>query len=289
MRKLPSLNGVKAFEAAARHGSFAAAASELNVTPAAVSRMVKLLEERLGVTLFERRANGLSLTSAGDAYQIGLTPLLDNLATLTNQIEALSGPRILTIGVGPTFATRWLIPRLSDFQRTAPDIELRFATGGAAGSFSDDWTCGIQQGNGNFQGMVSESMFSADLTPVCAPRLAAELAKPSDLKPQQMLRVAHAPEDWRQWLDAAGLGRVSARGAEFEYYAQALQAALDGVGVALGIRPYVDDDLVAGRLVAPFSVNVSNGKQWYLVYRENRRRDREFIAFRDWVMDQTSY
>ena len=288
MRKLPSLNGVKAFEAAARHGSFAAAAAELSVTPAAVSRLVKLLEERLGIALFERKANGLSLTAAGSAYQNGLTPLLDNLATLTSQIESLSGPRILTIGVGPTFATRWLIPRLSDFQKNAPDIELRFATGGAAGSFSDDWTCGIQQGDGNFQGLVSEPMFSADLTPVCAPRLEMELAKPSDLKPQQMLRVAHAPEDWRQWLDAAGLRRVSARGAEFEYYAQALQAALDGVGVALGIRPYVDDDLAAGRLVAPFSVDVSNGKRWYLVYRENRRRDREFVAFRDWVMSQTS-
>ncbi|MGI9408926.1 MAG: LysR substrate-binding domain-containing protein [Hyphomicrobiaceae bacterium] len=288
MRKLPSLNGVKAFEAAARHGSFAAAAAELNVTPAAVSRLVKLLEERLGIALFERKANGLSLTAAGSEYQNGLTPLLDNLATLTSQIESLSGPRILTIGVGPTFATRWLIPRLSDFQKTAPDIEIRFTTGGAAGSFSDDWTCGIQQGDGNFEGLVSEPMFSADLTPVCAPRLATELDNPSDLKPAQMLRVTHAPEDWRQWLHAAGLARVSARGAEFDYYAQALQAAIDGVGVALGIRPYVDDDLAAGRLVAPFSVDVSNGKQWYLVYRENHRRDREFTVFRDWVMGQTS-
>ena len=288
MRKLPSLNGVKAFEAAARHGSFAAAAAELNVTAAAISRLVKLLEERLGIALFERKANGLSLTAAGAAYQAGLTPILDNLATLTGQIAALSGPRVLTIGVGPTFATRWLIPRLSDFQKAAPDIELRFATGGAGGSFSDDWSCGIQQGDGDFPGLVSEPMFAADLTPVCAPGLAARLADPSDLKPQQLLRVSHAPDDWRQWLDAAGVGTIAARGAEFEFYAQALQAALDGVGVALGIRPYVDDDLTAGRLVAPFSVEVSNGKQWYLLYRENRRRDRDFNIFRDWLMDQAS-
>ncbi len=288
MRKLPSLNGVKAFEAAARNGSFAAAAVELNVTPAAVSRMVKVLEERLGVALFERKANGLNLTSAGAAYQDGLTPILDNLSTLTGRIEALSGPRVLTIGVGPTFATRWLIPRLADFQRVAPDIELRFATGGAAGSFSDDWTCGIEQGDGDFPGLISEPMISADLTPVCAPRLTAGLTEPSDLKPQQLLRVRHAPNDWRRWLDATGLVRMSARGAEFEYYAQALQAAVDGVGVALGIRPYVDDDLAAGRLVTPFSVHVSNGKQWYLVYREDRRRDREFTVFRDWILTQTS-
>ena len=210
------------------------------------------------------------------------------MRALTAQVEALSGPRILTIGVGPTFATRWLIPRLADFQKTAPEIELRFATGGAAGAFSDDWTCGIAQGDGNFPGLIAEVMISADLTPVCAPQLAAGLGKPSDLKPQHMMRVAHAPEDWRLWLDAAGLERVAARGAEFEYYAQALQAALDGVGVALGTRPYVDDDLAAGRLVAPFSVDVSNGKQWYLVYRENRRRERAFIIFRDWIMDQAS-
>src|SRR5450432_3273484 len=131
MRKLPFLNGIRAFEAAARAASFAKAADELHVTPAAISRMVQLLEQRLGLQLFERKANRLVLTPAGRAYQAGLTQLFDQLANLTAQVTAMSGARALTVGVGPTFATRWLIPRLADFQKQAPEIEVRFATGGA--------------------------------------------------------------------------------------------------------------------------------------------------------------
>src|SRR5262245_41000406 len=122
VRKLPFLNGVRAFEAAARAEGFARAAAELHVTPAAVSRMVQLLEQRLGLALFERKANRLTLTAAGRAYQAGLTPILDQLALLTAQVAALAGARVLTIGVGPTFATRWLIPRLADLQKAHLDV-----------------------------------------------------------------------------------------------------------------------------------------------------------------------
>ena len=284
MRRLPFLNGVRAFEAAARHGSFAAAAGELNVSAAAISRMVHLLEDRLGVTLFERTANRLATTAAGRAYQIGLTPLLDSLASLTAQVTTQAGARTLTIGVGPTFATRWLIPRLADFRQTEPEIEVRFTAGGAAGSFAEDWTCGITLGNGDWPGLVSERLFAADLQPVCAPRLAARLKQPTDLNGPTLLRVAHAAEDWPLWLKAAGVPRVTAKGPQFEYYGQALQAAADGVGVAMGIRPYVDDDIRAGRLVAPFPLAVPKGKEWYLVYREFRKDQRDFTAFRRWLM-----
>lgn len=288
MRNLPFLNGVRAFEAAARHNSFKAAAVELNVTPAAISRMVKLLEERLGVQLFERKPNGLALTAAGHNYQSGLSPLLDAIADLTTRIQAQAGARILTVGVGPTFATRWLIPRLAAFQKAEPDIELRFATGGAVAPFTDDWTCGIVQGEGAFPGRMAEPLVAADLLPVCAPALADSLRRPTDLKSHMLLRVTHAPGDWTSWLNAAGLERLQAKGPEFELYAQALQAATDGLGVAMGIRPYIDDDLAAGRLVAPFSVKVSNGKQWYLVYRAERGDEPAFNAFRRWIIDQAS-
>ena len=146
MRQLPFMNGIKAFEAAARSGSFAKAADELHVTPAAISRMVHLLEARLAVTLFERKANRLVPTPAGRAYQAGLTQLFDQLAALTDQVTAMGSARVLTVGVGPTFAIRWLIPRLADFRKAAPDIDVRFATGGEALPFSDDWTCGIKLG-----------------------------------------------------------------------------------------------------------------------------------------------
>jgi LysR family glycine cleavage system transcriptional activator len=247
MRRLLFLNGIKAFEAAARSGSFAGAGAELNVSAAAVSRMVHLLEQRLGVDLFERKANRLAMTAAGRAYQSGLTPIFDALASLTAQVTAPSSQRVLTIGVGPTFAMRWLIPRLADFQKEAPDIEVRITTGGAAAPFGDDWSCGIKLGDGDWPDLVAEPLFSADLLPVCAPRLVAQLKRPSDLRGPNLLRVAHASEDWPLWLKAAGVARVSARGPEFEFYGQAQQAAADGLGIAMGIRPYIDDDLAAGR------------------------------------------
>lgn len=284
MSRLPFLNGIRAFEAAARRGSFAAAAVDLNVSPAAISRLVQLLEDRLGVALFERRANRLALTQAGKTYQTGLTPIFDALASLTAQVAAEGTARVLTIGVGPTFAIRWLIPRLAAFARTEPDIEVRITTGGIAAPFRDDWTCGVTLGDGDWPGLVAERLFAADLVPVCTPALAGTLKRPADLKSGQMLRVSLQREDWPLWLEAAGIARVVARGPEFEYYGQALQAAADGVGVAMGIRPYIDDDLAAGRLVAPFALTVPKGKQWYLLYNAARRDERDFAAFRRWIM-----
>lgn len=283
MRRLPHLNGIRAFEAAARSGSFAGAAAELNVTPAAVSRMVRLLEDRLGVRLFEREANRLRPTEAGKAYQVGLAPILDALALLTDQVKANSRARVLTVGVGPTFAVRWLIPRLAAFREVAPDIEVRITTGGAAAPFADDWTCGIKLGDGSWPGLTAERLFDADLVPVCSPRLAQRLRSPHDLKASALLRVAHARSDWPAWLRAAGVKNLDAAGPVFEFYHQALQAAADGVGVALGIRPYIDDDLAAGRLIAPFSLSVPKGGQWYLIFRDSRRDDPALTVFRGWL------
>jgi LysR family glycine cleavage system transcriptional activator len=285
MRRLPFLNGARAFEAAARTGSFAAAASELNVTPAAVSRMVKLLEDRLGIALFQRQANRLTLTAAGRAYQGGLTQIFDALANLTNQVTALANPYVLTVGVGPTFAIRWLIPRLAAFHKLEPNIDVRITTGGAAAPFADDWTCGIKLGHGNWPDLIAEPLFAADLVPVSAPTLAAELKTPADLADATLLQVTHAPDDWPRWLAAAGVARAASAGPRFEYYGQALQAAADGLGVAMGIRPYIDDDIAAGRLVAPFALSVPKGESWYLVYKKARRDEAGFTAFRGWVMD----
>lgn len=284
MRKLPFLNGIRAFEAAARAESFAKAAIELHVTAAAISRMVQLLEQRLAVPLFERRANRLVLTPAGRAYQSGLTQIFDQLANLTAQVTAMAGSRVLTVGVGPTFATRWLIPRLADFQKRDPEIEVRFATGGATLPYNDDWTCGIRLGDGNWPDFIAERLFAADLSPVCAPAIAKRIRAPEDLRDATLLRVAHAGDDWPRWFKAAELSKIRARGPEFEYYGQALQAAADGVGVAMGISPYVDDDVSAGRLVAPFRLSVPKGQQWFLIYRAGRKDEAAFQAFRTWIM-----
>ncbi len=289
MRRLPFLNGIKAFEAAARGGSFAAAAQELNVTPAAISRMVRLLEDRLALPLFQRRPNGLQLTPAGRAYQAGLTPILDALANLTAQVTALPSQRVLTVGVGPTFAVRWLIPRLASFQKQQPDIDVRITMGGAGVPFAEDWTCGIKLGDGAWPDWVAESLFAADLVPVCSPAQAAKLKTPATLKDATLLRVAHAPEDWPRWLQAAGVTGAALSGPQFAYYGQAQQAAADGIGVAMGIRPYIDDDLAAGRLVTPFALTIPKGEAWYLVFRLTRREEPAFIAFRDWLMQAAQH
>jgi LysR family glycine cleavage system transcriptional activator/LysR family transcriptional regulator of beta-lactamase len=281
MRRLPSLNGLRAFEAAARHGSFVAAGQELNVTQAAISRMVRLLEARLGFPLFERLPNGLALTAQAKALQPSLTTAFDSIASSVAQVSAMRTTPVLTIGVGPSFATRWMIPRLASLYREHPELEVRLATGGAINPFRDDWTCGILLGNGDWPELVAEPLFSADLFPVCAPSVAKRLGKPSDLMRESLLQVTHSPEDWPLWLAAAGVKkRRAALGPSFANYGMALQAALDGVGIAIGLRPYVEDDIAGGRLVAPFSLSVPMGRAWYLVYRSFRETDPGLIAFR---------
>jgi LysR family glycine cleavage system transcriptional activator len=282
----PFLNGIRAFEAAARAGSFAAAAAELHVSPAAISRLVKLLEERMGVTLFTRHANRLALTEAGRQYRDGLMPLLEGIARLTAQVAERGGRSVLTVGVGPTFAIRWLIPRLPDWQRRHPDIEVRITTGGAAAPHAEGWTCGIRLGDGAWAGLRAIALFAADLVPVCRPAMAAGLATPASLAGQCLLRVAHAAEDWPRWLEAAGVAGVAAEGPVFDYYGQAQQAAADGLGIAMGIRPYVDDDLAAGRLVAPFELKLPKQGRWWLVHRPDRGEEPGFRAFRDWLLEQ---
>lgn len=283
MRRLPSLNGVRAFEAAARCGSFAAAGLELNVTPAAVSRLVRLLEQRLDVALFQRHANRLRLTPAGQTYQAGLTQMLDGLAQLTRRVTEKAGTEVLTVGVGPTFAMRWLIPRLAQFGVEAPEIEVRITTGGAARPFSADWTCGIRLGKPPWPGLVAERLFRADMMPVCAPGLASRCRDPAQLDAKRLMRVTHAPDDWATWLKSAGAPQLSPLGPHFDFYDQAQQAAIDGVGIAMGIRPYVDDDLAAGRLVAPFARTVSKGSAWYLLYSKGHAGEPGFEKFRSWL------
>lgn len=285
MRDLPSLNGIRAFEAAGRLGSFVKAADELHVTPAAISRLVKLLEQRLDVLLFERTPNRLVLTAAGDSYLPGLTRMLDDLETLTTRVKATSHRRALTVAVGPTFAIRWLIPRLAEFQTVEPGIDVRIATGGAAVPYENDWTCSIILGDGNWSGLTAEPLFDAELTPVCRPDVAEKLNGPSDLANHSLLRVrvSHAVDDWPRWFEAAAIPGIDAEGPEVGYYDQSLQAAVDGVGIAMGISPYIDDDIAAGRLVAPFEIAIPKGLSWYLVYRPSRREEPAFGAFRNWI------
>lgn len=283
MRRLPPLNGLRAFECAARHASFTAAAAELKVTQAAVSRIVKDLESQLGVRLFERHANRLALTDGARLLLPELTAAFDRIASAADRIRQGPPGRVLTVGVGPTFAMRWLIPRLGRFQARHPGIEIRTTTGGAEAPLREDWTCCIRRGRDPTPGVVSLSLFSPDLFPVCNPRVAKKLSKPGDLHRVELLDVRHSPGDWDLWLARAGLDEARLHRQEFEYYAFALQAAIDGLGVALGLAPYVVDDLAAGRLVAPFRLVVPKPEGWFLTHRRGEEAGEAFAAFRDWL------
>jgi len=287
MDRLPSLNGLRAFEAAARLGGFTAAAGELHVTQAAVSRSVKALEGQLGHPLFERNANALALTAEGRLLVPDLTAAFELMAKATQRVRQARAAPVLTVGVGPTFAIRWLIPRLGRFHQRHPEIEVHTATGGATAAMRPEWTCSLRLGKDPSPGVVSEPLFSPEMTPVCSPAVARRLKSPADVAKLTLLDIAHTPEDWVLWLTRAGVdpSRISKRSV-FPYHAFALQAALDGMGVAMGLQPYVSDDLQAGRLAAPFELSVTKPLGWYLSYRKDVAGNEAFRKFRRWVKQQ---
>jgi LysR family glycine cleavage system transcriptional activator/LysR family transcriptional regulator of beta-lactamase len=287
MNRVPSLNALRAFESAARLGSFTAAAAELSVTQAAVSRSVKLLEAQLGCSLFGRQANALILTDKGRMLLPELTGAFERMAAGLKRIDGSQARPVVTVGVGPTFAMRWLIPRLVRFQALHPGIEIHTTTGGAAAPLRSEWTCSITLGWDATAGVTSLPLFSPDYAPVCSPFLANELRTPKDMYRTTLLDVRHAPADWSLWLAKAKLdeSKITHR-LIFEYYAFAMQAALDGAGVAIGLYPYIVDDLAAGRLVTPFKLSVTKRQGWYLTFRNEARDNPACVAFMDWVCDE---
>ncbi len=292
MRQLPPLNGLRAFEAAARLGSLAAAGSEMNVSPAALSRLVKILEDRLGVGLFVRSPNALQLSPAGQILSKGLSAQFDSLELLLAQTRMPPAGPIITLGVGPTFAMRWLIPRLGGFQRLHPKIEIRLATATPLGPvLYSDWTASIRPGSGDWPGLFAHALFHATSFPVAAPSLASKLSTPADLMTMPLLRVVGAERDWPDWLVIANCTNLPIeRSPLFDTAALALQAALDGLGVAMARAPFVADDLAAGRLIRPFPQSINHGRAWYLIHRPDGDADAENLSplgiFLAWLRDQ---
>lgn len=284
---LPPLNGLRAFEAAARTGSYVGAARELHVSPSAISRLVKLLEARLGVALFVRRANGLTLTDAGAAYLSELSAAFQRIATATARLSE-GGRQTLVVGAGPTLAMRWLIPRLPGFHAAHGEIDVQISTQIAgADPMRPGWHAAIRLGDGRWPGLSSTFLFTADLFPVASPDLAQRLKTPEDLAHVPLLEAASARGDWPLWLTKAGLmGKVSLKRAlSFDYPAFALQAALDGLGVAMARALFVADDLKAGRLVKPFDLTAPQERGWWLIHRGEAETDPALAAFRAWALE----
>ncbi len=266
-RRLPPLNAVRAFEAAGRHVSFTRAAVELSVTHGAVSRQVALLEEWLGTALFLRTPSQLTLTEAGRAYLPEATAALDRLALASLQLSDRAAPRKLHVNAPPTFTMRWLIARLSGFQRRRPDDEIRMTTSTAPVNFQEHgYDIVIRGAHAPLQGCLSKAFMTEVIVPVCHVDLTegGRLREPADLARESLISYATEPYAWSDWLAAAGVPRLKPAGAlAFEQMYFALQAASEGLGVVLVPLFLTIDDIIGGRLCAPFGALAAKQRSYY--------------------------
>lgn len=291
-RKLPPLTALRAFEAVARHLSMARAAEELHVTPAAVSQQVKLLEDHLGTRLFQR-GKSLTLSDAAAAVLPLLSDAFDRLERAVGPLRAGDGNGPLVVSTPPTFAARWLVPRLEDFQSRHPDIELRLLATRRLVDFAlEDVDLAIRFGRGVYPGLASERMMAEHIVAVAAPVLAATIHGAEDLARCTLLNDEwHSSQqvfpDWETWLASLG---VSAPGAlRIQRFGDAnltLQAAVSGLGVALAWYNLVADDLKAGRLVALLDQTIASDLAYHLVMPAARAPSAKVAAFRTWLLAQ---
>ena len=290
MARLPTLNALRAFEAAGRHLSFTRAAQELHVTQAAVSHQIKSLEEQLGMRLFRRGARGLLLTDAGQSYLPSVRDAFAKLAAATERLRARDARGAITVSVLPSFAARWLVPRLPRFRAAQPEIDVRVAADDHLVDFDrDDVDIAIRYGRGDYPGLRTDRLMTEELFPVCSPALLAgdpPLEKPEDLARHTLLHD-DMRLDWTMWLMAAGVEGVDPdRGASFNSSSLVLQAAVDGQGVALGRSALTGDDLAAGRLVRPFAVSLPAEFAYYIVCPEHTADRPGIKTFRDWLLSE---
>ncbi len=284
---LPSLKGLRAVESAVRLGSFAAAAKELGVTQTAISRLVRDLERQFGRPLFQRQANQSVPTALALEMRQGLSDGFRRIESTIAEARRVAEDPTVTLAVGPTFAMRWLIPRLTEFHAAHPGADLRLATSiGRDVVPGPETIAAIRLAEPNLTGFVSDALFPGRLIVVCRPDIAARLEQPADLVRHALLDVRHSPEDWPRWLAAARLPeRARFQVLSFDFSAFAIQAALDGLGVALVREPYVADDLRVGRLATPFPLAIEDAAQrWRLIYRAEARSHASFRTFRRWLL-----
>jgi LysR family glycine cleavage system transcriptional activator len=292
--RLPSLNGLRAFEAAARHLSFTLAASELNVTQTAISHQIRRLEEELGIRLFIRQNRALALTPEAREYLPGVRAAFNDLRLATDRLLRKDDDKVLTVSTLASLAAKWLLPRLTDFQEQHPGIDVRITTSTNLVDFQrDNVDAAIRYGRGQWPGVRADWLMADELFPVCSPSLLRgdkPLRQPEDLRGHPLLHTSNAnSDDWRLWLTAAGLPADIAKqpGITFDMIFMTIQAAIDGIGVAMGRTSYVQDDIAKGRLVVPFKIALPADAGFYLVSPEGRREAPKLAAFREWVIAAT--
>ena len=285
--RLPSLNAVRAFEAAARHGSFSRAAEELCVTQSAVSRQILRLEQDVGQRLFERRGPQIALTPIGRDYQTVVRDALGALRRGTERLFWSDAGKVLTLSLLPSVISKWFVPRVAAFERAHRGVALRLDASYHAVDFSSatDIDAAIRYGEGRWPGLVATLLLDDVVFPVCAPAVARRLEKPADLLKQRLLGEDPHWDLWDDWCRAAGLEKPPVRPDRLsEDFNVQLQAAILGHGIALGRGLLVADDVRAKRLVVPFEVFAQSRVQYYFVCPPERLKDATVLAARDWLM-----
>jgi len=289
MRKLPPLNAVRTFEVAARHVSFTKAANELLVTHGAVSRQVALLEDWFGIKLFRRGPSQLSLTEAGQLYYREVTAILDRLALASMEMKEQSAPTTLRVNAPPTFTMRWLIGRLSGFQRKHADVELRLTTSvNSVGSGETGFDLAIRGDQGEVAGWTSVRFMTELIAPVCHVDLLqrGRLERPQDLFNHTLVTYLTEPYSWNRWFDQAGAEISSTQSVlRFEQMYFALQAVQERMGLALVPLFLVIDDLMAGRLCVPFGTLGMRKRPYGALFREEAQGWPSIVGFCDWLKE----
>ena len=295
--RLPSLNALRAFEAAARHMSFVRAAEELHVTPGAISQQVRQLEDNLGQRLFLRQNNSLSITFAGKALLPQVKEAFNGLIQATELVRTKNFENILRISAPPTFSIKWLRPRLTHFQNLHPDLEIRLTASKQLSDFNkEDLDVAIRYGRGSYEGLVSEKIMTEDIFPVCSPMLLQRnlsLRTTTDLRHHTLLHAEHSSTDdtapnWSKWLRLVCPETIevvnAGKGILYTPALLAIDAAVAGEGIALAKGKWVQDDLSAGRLVQPFEDILHSEFDYYLVYPQGTASSRVTL-FRKWLFE----
>jgi LysR family glycine cleavage system transcriptional activator len=292
LRRLPSLNALKAFEAAARYESFTKAADELSVTQGAVSHQVKALEAELGLRLFNRERQRLVITDAGRSYLEVVRDAFDRLAVGTNRLVQLQKTGVLTVSTSPNFATKWLVHRLGKFVEAHPDIDLRVSASLQHIDFArEDIDLAIRHGDGQWPGMSVTRLCAEELFPVCSPKFVrgrSALRSPSDLGDHILLHVDDRV-GWSKWLEAADVAATAVdRGPIYNQASMAIDAAVAGQGIALARTALAAWDLRAGRLVRPFAHVLKAPYAYWIVYPKSTADLPKISTFRDWLLAEAA-
>lgn len=300
LRHIPGLQSLKAFDASARHLNFTRAAAELNVTPAAVSHQIKELEEAIGVHLFQRTSRHMQLTRQGQVLKPAIADALEGITRALQKLRQVENPTQVRVTVSPSLAAKWLVPRLDRFLESVPGADVRIDVSSEPLDFDrEDIDVAIRFGDGSYPGLVVEKLFHDTLFPVCSPELlkgTKKLREPKDLLQFTLIHLDWEAQgavwpNWRMWMLAAGVKDFNdTRGLHFSQTSLALQAAIDGNGVALGDSTLVGDDLASGRLVKPFELSLRSPAQfaYHLITRRDTAERPMTKAFRNWIIAEAA-